>query len=104
MAIEADYSEISIRVPSDVAALLGNTYEERSERVSRAVVAELLLEASETGGKSGISDGRAGSILGVDRGEIIDLMKRWHIPSLVMTEDELRSDLELLEKIRPTNP
>lgn len=87
---------ITIRVSGRLAELYGTTPEVRERRLLGAFVADLLWDSTE--GKGGISEGKAAETLGTTRIVIMALMKRWNIPWLVITDEELSQELKAIKK------
>lgn len=79
--------EIRIALPAEVAALLGETDEQRARRAREAVILHLLREGA-------VSQGRAAALLGVTRYDILDLMATYDIPSGPQTIEEYRQEVE----------
>jgi predicted HTH domain antitoxin len=81
---------VLMELPDDVIALLGSA-EGAATEARRALVLELLREAR-------ISQGRAAELLGVTRGQILDLMAERRIPSGPETPEALRDELASLRR------
>lgn len=81
---------VTIELPDELAALLGSAGEAASN-AREMLVLELLREAR-------ISQGVAARVLGLTRGEILDLMVARQIPSGPETEDEVREEFEAVRR------
>ncbi len=77
---------VTLELPEELVALLGSP-EAVAARVRESLVLDLLREAR-------ISQGRAASLLGVTRWDILELMARHCIPSGPETAEEMRQEIE----------
>ncbi len=82
---------LTLELPDELVALLGSP-EAAAARAKQALVLDLLREAR-------ISQGRAARLLGVTRGQILDLMVQHEIPSGPETPEELREEVDYLEQM-----
>lgn len=79
--------KLMIALPADVAAFLGETDEAAACAARQAVIFHLLHAGA-------LSQGRAATLLGVTRHDILDLMAKFGIPSGPQTIEEYRRDLD----------
>jgi predicted HTH domain antitoxin len=77
-----------VELPEELVALLGSP-EVVAAKAKEALVLELLREAR-------ISQGKAARLLGISRGEILDLMARHRISSGPETAEKMRQEVENL--------
>jgi hypothetical protein len=77
---------LELELPEELVELLGSP-EAAVARAREALVLELLREAE-------ISQGKAASLLGLTRWDILDLMARHQIPSGPETAEEMRQEIE----------
>jgi predicted HTH domain antitoxin len=82
---------ITIELPDDILDLLGSA-EQTGERAREALILDLLREGS-------ISQGRAAELLGISRGNLIDLMAKYRIPSAPHTLEEVQAEVETAERL-----
>lgn len=78
--------ELTFELPEDVIRLVGSP-DATATKARTALVLELLREAT-------ISQGRAARLLGITRGELLDLMRDHRIPSGPETAEEARREIE----------
>jgi predicted HTH domain antitoxin len=85
---------ITIELPGDLVASL-DSLEGIKDRAWKALILDLLRDGT-------ISQGRAASLLGVTRYDILDLMAEYRILSGPLTPEEARRDVEAARKgMRP---
>ncbi len=89
--------ELRVELPAEVVALLGETREAATVRAKQAVILDLLREGR-------ISQGKAARLLGVTRHDIIDLMAEYDIPSGPATIEELREEVDLIDRTLKSSP
>lgn len=77
---------LTVELPGELVAELGSP-EELAAQARRALVLDLLREGR-------ISQGKAASLLGITRWDILDLMARYQIPSGPQTAAEMEQDIE----------
>ncbi len=82
-----DEVRLVISLPADVVAALGETDKAAASAARRAVLLHLLRVGV-------LSQGRAATLLGVTRHEILDLMTKYDILSGPQTLEEYRRDVE----------
>ena len=87
-----DQAQLEIVLPADVAALFGETREQRDRRAREAVVLHLLREG-------GISQSQAAELLGITIHHVVDLMARYDVPSGPRSVDELLHEVEAVERV-----
>ena len=75
---------VEFELPDEVAAQLRE--EEMVMKAKEALVMELLREHH-------VSQGMAADILGVSRHDLFDLMTKYQVPVIDLTEDELADEL-----------
>ncbi len=81
---------LAIELPDELVALLGSP-EDAAAGAKEALILELLR-------RSRISQGKAACLLGIDRWAMLDLMAQHQIPSGPVDADEMRRELEDLER------
>jgi predicted HTH domain antitoxin len=79
-----------VDLPEDVVSLLGSPQAAAVE-ARRALVLELLRDAR-------ISQGRAAELLGLTRGQVLDIMAERRIPSGPETAEDLQEELASLRR------
>ena len=84
-------STLTIELPDELVALLGSP-EVAAVRVREALVLDLLRETR-------ISQGQAARLLGITRGELLDLMARYRIPSGPESGEEMRREIEIARQL-----
>ena len=77
---------VTIELPEDLAEELGSP-DALANRARKVLVLDLLREGE-------ISQGKAASLLGNTRWEILELMARYHIVSGPLTAEEAERDVE----------
>ena len=75
---------LELDLPDEVVLALRD--EELSAKAKESLVLELLREHH-------ISEGTAGHILSLNRGDLMSLMSKYQIPVIDMTSEELREEL-----------
>ncbi len=80
-----------VELPEAVVALLG-TPEEAAAKARTALILQMLREAQ-------ISQGKAAELLGISRWDILDIMAAQHIESGPETAEEMRKELEVVERL-----
>ncbi|HEX2170851.1 MAG TPA: UPF0175 family protein [Dehalococcoidia bacterium] len=78
-------------MPDDTLELLGSS-EAAAVKAKQALILDLLREAR-------ISQGKAAHLLGLTRGEILDLMAAHRIPAGPATEVELAAEMNVIRAI-----
>ncbi len=76
---------VQIEIPDDLVQLIGST-EAAAEQAREALVIELSQHR--------ITQGTAAELLGISRGEMIDVASRYEISSGMEEADELRQQIE----------
>ena len=84
---------LNIRVPNNLLSL-GLSQEEIQRRISEWLVFSLFSEGK-------ISSGNAGKLLSLTRLEFIELLKTRGIAFINYSEDELKEELETVERLSP---
>ena len=87
-----DQVELEITLPPEVAALLGETDEQRGQRARQALLLHLLREGR-------ITQSQAAELLGITIHDVIDLMARYDIPSGPRSIGELLHEVEAVERV-----
>src|SRR5919197_1225326 len=82
---------LSVEVPDELLALLGSP-EAAAVRAREALVMELLRDAT-------ISQGKAAALLGVGRGELLDLAARYRVPSGPRTAEEWEQEMAVVDRL-----
>ena len=77
--------QLELELPDDVLAHLPE--EELTAKAKESLVMELVREHA-------ISQGKAAELLGLTRHAIFDLMAKYHVPVIDLTEEELRRELK----------
>src|SRR5438309_137163 len=77
---------LAVEVPDDLVALLGSA-EVAAAKAKEALVMELLREVK-------IGQSRAAELLGVTRGDILDLTVKYGVPSGPATAEEMQQEIE----------
>ena len=75
---------LEFELPDEVAAQLGE--EDMVLKAKEALVMELLREHH-------VSQGKAAEILAISRHELFDLMTKYQVPVIDLTEEELATEL-----------
>jgi predicted HTH domain antitoxin len=87
-----DQVALEIALPADVAALLGETDEQRDRRAREALVLHLLREGD-------ISQSQVADLLDITIHDVIDLMARYDIPAGPRSVEELLREVEAVERV-----
>ncbi len=82
---------ITLELPDELVALLGSP-EAAAARAKESLVLDLLREVR-------ISQGKAASLLGITRWDILALMARHQIPSGPATVEEWEEELETIRQL-----
>jgi predicted HTH domain antitoxin len=77
---------LTVELPEDLVALLGSP-ELAAAKAKEALVMELLREVK-------IGQSKAAELLGVTRGDILDLTVKYRVPSGPLTADEVEQEAE----------
>lgn len=85
---------VTLELPEELVGLLGSE-EEAAAKARESLVLELLREAR-------IGQGFAAEVLGVTRGDILDLMVAHRIPSGPETAEEARREIEDIRRLLNT--
>ncbi len=83
----------SVQIPDNLLKL-GISKDEVQNRVSEWLVLSLFSEGK-------ISSGKAGKLLGISRLDFIQLLKTRGIAFINYSEDEVKEELEAVEKLTP---
>src|SRR5688500_5692506 len=84
-------STLSVEVPDELVALLGSP-EAAATRAREALVMELLRDAA-------ISQGKAAALLGIHRGELLDLAARYRVPAGPRTAEEWDQEMAVVDRL-----
>jgi hypothetical protein len=84
-------STLSVEVPDELLALLGSP-EAAATRAREALVMELLRDAK-------IGQGKAAALLGIGRGELLDLTVRYRVPSGPRTAEEWDQEMAVADRL-----
>jgi hypothetical protein len=84
-------SRLMDEVPDELLALLGSR-EAAAARAREALVMELLRDAT-------ISQGKAAALLGIDRGELLELSARYRVPAGPRTAEEWQREMTVVERL-----
>jgi predicted HTH domain antitoxin len=82
---------LSVEVPDELLALLGSP-ESAAAKAREALVMELLRDAT-------ISQGKAAALLGVGRGELLNLLARYKVPSGPLTAEEWDQEMTVIDRL-----
>ena len=88
-----ELTKLQIALPADVAALFGETREQRDRRAREALLLQLLREGA-------ISQSQAADLLGIALHDVVDLMARYEVPSGSSSIEELLDEVETVERVR----
>jgi len=77
---------LAVELPEDLVALLGSP-ERAAAKAKEALVMELLREVK-------IGQSKAAELLGVTRGDILDLTVKYRVPSGPATPEEVEREFE----------
>jgi hypothetical protein len=87
-----------IRFPEKVVQRLGATPAEVSRTVQEIVLIDLRRRGE-------ISGGYAAKVLGINKSEFIDLLARYEVPYLDLTEEEMRAGIQAIrDHLRGASP